>query len=112
MQAANDRSHRLQVFLHAVFFVLGFGLVFTILGSAAGLLGRSLNIYLPLLQRFGAIMLVIFGLATLGVFRRLSQFITQRVDLNRTRRRRRWSASSPSSTHSSTRNAASRACTR
>ena len=82
MQAANDRSHRLQVFLHAVFFVLGFGLVFTILGSAAGLLGRSLNIYLPLLQRFGAIMLVIFGLATLGVFRRLSQFITQRVDLN------------------------------
>jgi cytochrome c-type biogenesis protein len=80
-QAVSDRSHRLQVFMHAVFFVLGFGLVFTILGSAAGLLGRSLNLYLPLLQRFGAIMLIIFGLATLGVFRRLTTFITQRVDL-------------------------------
>jgi cytochrome c-type biogenesis protein len=81
-RVASDRSHRLQVFGHAVFFVLGFGVVFTILGSAAGLLGRSLTLYLPLLQRFGAIMLIIFGLATLGVFRRLSVFISQRVDLD------------------------------
>jgi cytochrome c-type biogenesis protein len=81
-QSASDRSHRLQVFAHAVFFVLGFGLVFTILGSAAGLLGRSLNLYLPLLQRFGAIMLIIFGLATLGVFRWLTASIKARVDLD------------------------------
>lgn len=75
-------SDRLQVFLHAVAFVLGFGLVFTILGSAAGLLGRSLNVYMPVIQRFGAILLVIFGLATLGVFRWLTNAISQRIDLN------------------------------
>jgi len=75
-------SHRLQVFLHAVAFVLGFGLVFTILGSAAGMLGHSLNVYMPVMQRFGAIMLVIFGLATLGVFRWLSRKIGERVDLD------------------------------
>lgn len=81
-QETSDRSHRAQVFMHAVAFVLGFGLVFTLLGSAAGLLGRSLNVYLPLLQRFGAIMLVVFGLATLGVFRWLAQEIGKRVDLD------------------------------
>jgi cytochrome c-type biogenesis protein len=75
-------SHRLQVFLHAVAFVFGFGLIFTILGSAAGLLGRSLNVYMPVIQRFGAIMLIIFGLATLGVFRWLSSKIGQSVDLD------------------------------
>lgn len=75
-------SHRLQVFLHAVAFVLGFGLIFTLLGSAAGLLGRSLDIYMPVIQRFGAIMLVIFGLATLGVFRWLTAKIKEWIDLD------------------------------
>ncbi len=74
-------SQRLQVFLHAVAFVLGFGLIFTLLGSAAGLLGHSLTIYMPVIQRFGAIMLFIFGLATLGVFRWSTDKIKQRVDL-------------------------------
>ena len=68
--------------MHAVAFVVGFGVVFTVLGSAAGMLGRSLNAYLPLIQRFGAIMLIIFGFATLGFFRWLSRQISQRVDLN------------------------------
>lgn len=66
---------RSTTFLHAVAFVLGFGIVFTLLGSAAGLLGQSLNAYLPPVQRFGAVMLVIFALVTLGVVRRLIQAI-------------------------------------
>ena len=81
-QATSDRANRLRVFMHAVAFVVGFGVVFTVLGSAAGMLGRSLNAYLPLIQRFGAIMLIIFGFATLGFFRWLSRQISQRVDLN------------------------------
>ena len=63
-QAAVSRS---STFFHALAFVLGFGAVFTLLGSAAGLLGQSLNSYLPLIQRLGAILLAIFGLTTLGV---------------------------------------------
>jgi cytochrome c-type biogenesis protein len=74
-------SNRLLVFLHAVAFVLGFGIVFTLVGSAAGLLGHSLNSYLPIVQRLGAILLVLFGLTTLGVFRWLSVQIRQRTDL-------------------------------
>jgi len=60
---------RLTVFLHALTFVIGFTAVFTLIGSAAGLIGQSLNLYLPTLQRVGAVLLVIFGLVTLGVFR-------------------------------------------
>jgi cytochrome c-type biogenesis protein len=72
---------RLAVFLHALFFVLGFSLVFTLIGSAVGLLGRGFNQYLPATQRLGAILLVIFGLITLGVFRWLAGLIRRKTDL-------------------------------
>ena len=68
-QVKASRVGRWTVFLHALFFVLGFTLVFTVLGSAAGLLGRSLNVYMPVIQKLGAILLVIFALTTLGLFR-------------------------------------------
>lgn len=80
--ASDDGGRRLVVFMHSVFFVLGFTTVFTLLGSAAGLLGNSLNQYLPAMQRLGAIMLVIFGLSTLGVFRWLVDKIRGRYDLD------------------------------
>jgi cytochrome c-type biogenesis protein len=69
-------------FFHALAFVLGFTAVFTLLGSAAGLLGQSLNPILPFIQRFGAIMLIIFGLTTLGVFRWLANRIKQNTNLS------------------------------
>jgi cytochrome c-type biogenesis protein len=75
------QASRGQVFMHAVAFVLGFTAVFTLLGSAAGLLGQSLNQYLPVIQRLGAIMLVIFAMTTLGVFSRLANYIRGRADL-------------------------------
>ena len=74
-------ASRWVVFLHALFFVLGFTLVCTLLGSAAGLLGRSLNLYMPVIQKLGAILLVIFGLTTLGVFRWLVNFLERHVDV-------------------------------
>lgn len=74
-------SGRLSVFMHSVAFVLGFTVVFTLLGSAAGLLGANLNQYLPAIQRLGAIMLVVFALSTLGVFRWLVNRIEAGVDV-------------------------------
>lgn len=73
---------RLAVFLHALAFVLGFTVVFTLIGSAAGLLGQNLNAYLPMVQRIGAVLLAIFGLVTLGVFRWLVNRLSTRTDLN------------------------------
>ena len=69
---------RSSTFLHALAFVLGFGAIFTLLGSAAGLLGQSLNSYLPLIQRFGAILLLLFGLTTIGIV----GWIVNRVQAN------------------------------
>ena len=69
---------RSSTFFHSLAFVIGFGAVFTLLGSAAGLLGQSLNSYLPLIQRLGAVLLAIFGLTTLGVLGR----IVNRVEAN------------------------------
>ncbi len=54
-------------FLHSVAFVLGFALVFTLLGTAVGIIGRSLADVLPFVQKTGAILLVIFGLVTIGI---------------------------------------------
>ncbi len=76
-------SSRLAIFLHALAFVLGFAAVFTLIGSAAGLLGQSINRYLPYIQRFGAVLLIVFALITLGVFRWLVQQITQQPELKR-----------------------------
>jgi cytochrome c-type biogenesis protein len=89
---ARRDQRRLVVFLHALAFVIGFGLVFTIVGSLAGLLGQSVgggalgarSMTAPLedmLRRLGAILLVIFGLVTLGVFRWLAEQIRRRTDL-------------------------------
>jgi len=78
----NSRSGRWTVFLHAFFFVIGFTLVFTVLGSAAGLLGRGLNQYMPVIQKLGAILLVLFAFTTLGLFRWLVRQIGTRVDVS------------------------------
>ncbi len=69
---------RSNTFFHSLAFVIGFGAIFTLLGSAAGLLGQSLNSYLPFIQRLGAVLLLIFGLTTLGVL----GWIVNRVQAN------------------------------
>ncbi len=73
---------RMAVFLHACAFVFGFGLIFTLMGTAAGLIGQNLNQYLPTVQRIGAIVLLIFALTTLGVFRWLIGLVHKSTDVS------------------------------
>jgi len=59
---------RLFVFMHALFFVLGFSAVFVIgFGGAATILGGILFKYKTLLSVIGGVVLIIFGLATMDV---------------------------------------------
>jgi len=76
--AREHHQDRVGLFSHSVAFVLGFTVVFVLLGSAAGLLGRSLLDYQILLQKAGGVMLFIFGLTTLGFFFKLSDFVERR----------------------------------
>src|SRR4051794_15507591 len=74
-------ANRGLLFLHALAFVIGFGVVFTLLGLTASFFGQQMRAFAPILQRLGAILLVIFGLTTLGIFRWLSSRLRQGVDL-------------------------------
>jgi len=60
---------RLFIFLNSVFFVLGFSLVFIILGSTATFIGRILGDYSGIISRVGGGLLIIFGLNYMGVFK-------------------------------------------
>jgi cytochrome c-type biogenesis protein len=55
-----------RTFLHALFFVLGFGAVFVLLGASATFLGRMFRDYSLLLQRVGGVLLVVFGMRLLA----------------------------------------------
>jgi cytochrome c-type biogenesis protein len=54
---------------HALLFVLGFSLVFVLLGASASALGRALNYYQLWLQRVGGVLISGFGLVCLGVIK-------------------------------------------
>jgi cytochrome c-type biogenesis protein len=60
---------RLKAFLGAIFFGLGFTLVFIGLGATATEFGKILNEYKPILEKIAAIVVIIFGLHLIGVFR-------------------------------------------
>jgi cytochrome c-type biogenesis protein len=63
------RATRSQVFLTSVAFVLGFSIVFVALGATATAIGKFMLAQLPLLSKVAGIILIIFGLHTMGVFR-------------------------------------------
>ncbi|PVA06137.1 cytochrome c biogenesis CcdA family protein [Thalassorhabdomicrobium marinisediminis] len=64
-----DRAARRRAVLAAVFFVLGLSTVFLILGAGASALGRAFASYRPYLETAAGIVVVIFGLHFLGLFR-------------------------------------------
>ena len=60
---------RWRVLAHSLGFILGFTLVFGLLGASFGLLGGLSYGLRIVLQRVGGVVLVIFGLHSLGLFR-------------------------------------------
>ncbi len=62
-------GRRRAVLIHTLLFVAGFSLVFVLLGASATALGRALNYYQVWLQRAGGVLIILFGLLCLGVFK-------------------------------------------
>ncbi|MEO8634140.1 MAG: cytochrome c biogenesis protein CcdA [Gemmatimonadales bacterium] len=62
-------SRRRTAFTHALLFVLGFTLIFLVLGASATVLGRSLKYHKVWLERAGGVLIIIFGLICLGVIK-------------------------------------------
>jgi cytochrome c-type biogenesis protein len=66
-EASRSQRDTVRAFVHSAVFVLGFMLVFVLLGASATFIGRLLLDYTVLLQRVGGVLLVIFGMRLMGV---------------------------------------------
>ena len=65
-----SQGERLQIFLHALLFVLGFSLVFIIgWGGSATALGQVFGEYKRTVAQIGGVIVIMFGLATLELIR-------------------------------------------
>lgn len=63
------KSVRIKIFLNGLGFVVGFSLVFIVLGTLAGFAGQALFAYRIWLSRIGGIFVIIFGLFMLNVLK-------------------------------------------
>jgi cytochrome c-type biogenesis protein len=64
-----DRAARRAVLVPASFFVLGFSLIFLLLGASATLVGQLFRQYQDWIARIGGVVVILFGLHLIGVFR-------------------------------------------
>lgn len=62
-------SSRRQLLFSSLAFVAGFSLVFVALGASASVIGEFLMSRLPLLGKIAGLLIIVFGLHTMGVFR-------------------------------------------
>jgi cytochrome c-type biogenesis protein len=64
----NDKSNRWVTFSHGLAFVLGFSIVFVLLGVAAAFAGGLLYDLRFWLSKIGGVVVIVFGLHMIGVF--------------------------------------------
>lgn len=76
-------GRRRMAMIHALLFVFGFALIFVILGASATALGSALKYYQVWLQRVGGVLIILFGLYAMGVFKFRFLQMEQRVHLDR-----------------------------
>lgn len=79
LQEGTDRR---TVMLHSVLFVSGFTVIFLLMGASASFLGQFFLIYQDWIARIGGVIIVVFGLHLLGVFRITALMREKRVQLS------------------------------
>ncbi len=82
-QAAALPRHHSRPLLHAVLFVLGFSLIFVSVGAVVSGIGQLVFDLRQPLARIGGVVVILFGLATMGIFSAASrglERLAQRAD--------------------------------
>lgn len=74
---------RLGTFWHALAFVLGFTVIFVALGASIGLLGQLLYDSLPWIQKVGGIVIIVFGLHTMGLLKIPMLYQQRRIEMEK-----------------------------
>ena len=64
-----DKALTKQVFISALAFVIGFATVFIMLGATASTISKALTEHLNILAKIAGVVIVIFGLHYMGLFR-------------------------------------------
>lgn len=81
-QSGDRAAIRRQAALHSALFILGFSLLFIVLGASATALGAVVRRSLPLIQQVGGAVIVLFGLYMLGWLRMPLLMRERRVQLS------------------------------
>ncbi len=70
MQRTDNRaSIRKKILLNALFFIFGFSIVFIALGASATVIGQFLHEQINIISKIAGVIIVIFGLHMIGVFK-------------------------------------------
>lgn len=69
IQNQNSADIRRKVMIHTFFFLLGFAVMFYLLGSAAGIFSYYFRVYQDLISKLAAILIILMGLLLLGIFK-------------------------------------------
>ncbi len=72
-QASQPERRRRRTIGHSLLFIAGFLIIFTLLGSGVGSIGRKLLVHRQIFMQLGGALFVFFGLFLLGVFQRFSR---------------------------------------
>ena len=80
---APPATSRMQVFFTSLAFVIGFSIVFVLLGASATTIGKFMFAKLPILSKLAGAILIVFGLHTMGVFRLAFLEVEKRVHSQR-----------------------------
>lgn len=78
-----DEPDRRAALVPALFFVSGFSLIFMLMGASATLIGQVLLRYQDWISRFGGLLILVFALHLLGVFRFSTLMRERRFQLSR-----------------------------
>jgi cytochrome c-type biogenesis protein len=81
--ATAPAASRRRVLISSIFFVIGFSIVFILLGATATVVGKFLLTRLPILEKVAGTLLIILGLHMMGVFRIPFLESDTRVHVNR-----------------------------
>jgi cytochrome c-type biogenesis protein len=90
--AAFEKASRRNTLLHALFFVLGFGVIFVLLGVAAGLIGQVVQPIIPYVVKAGGAILIIFGLHLTGLISIPFLNLEKRLEMNSESRTSYWAS--------------------
>nr|HET6901564.1 cytochrome c biogenesis protein CcdA [Ktedonobacteraceae bacterium] len=81
----HNLANRLNTFLHALMFVVGFTLAFVSLGATASTVGSFLRTYQFLLRQIGGIILILFGLQMIGILKIPWLYLQKRFEFHPSR---------------------------